>query len=140
MAFYCTLLLSAIAFAGDAPIEILVAEEGDAVSLAVHAEPGVVAFPACRAVGWERVDDDTGQYVALAGPACGPMEDALWPGEEGLNIRFQPTITTFQVVRPIVIYGLGCRPGVPFALADCDSIEVLRGPNASLRPKAAPAE
>ena len=140
MAFYCSLFFSAIAFAGDAPIEILVAEEGDAVTLSVHAEQGAVAFPACRAVGWERVDDDTGQYVALPGPACGPMEDAIWPGEDGMNVRFQPAISTFQIVRPIVIYGLGCRPGVPFALADCDSVEVLRGPNASLRPKPKPAE
>lgn len=140
MYLYSMVFLSATAFAGDAPIEILVQEEGDAVSLTVHAQTGSVALPACRAVGWERVDEETGEYVALPGPACGPMEDAIWPGDEGISVRFEPKSAGFQVVRPVVVYGVGCRPGVPFAMADCDSIEVIRGPNASIRPKAPPAK
>lgn len=136
MYLYITLYLSATALAGDAPIELLVQEGGDSVTVAVHAQSGSVAMPSCRAVGWERLDDDTGQYVPLPGPACGPLEDAIWPGDDGLEVRFQPKVLAYQVVRPVVVYGVGCRPGVPFALADCDSIEVLRGPNASIRPKA----
>ena len=139
MYLYTALFLFATALAGDAPIELLVQEEGDAVSLSVHAQAGSVALPACRAVGWERLDDDTGQYVALPGPACGPLQDAIWPGDDGINERFQPKVMSYQVVRPVVVYGVGCRPGVPFALAGCDSVEVIRGPNASIRPKATQA-
>lgn len=134
---FVLLLALPIASADSAPVELLVVEEGNAVQVTVHAQEGSVALPACRAVGWERVDDDAGGYVPLPGPACGPMEDALWVGAEGLTARYAPAVGGFQVVRPVVVYGVGCRRGLPFALADCDSIEVLRGPSASVRPKAA---
>lgn len=132
------LLALALARAGDAPpVEIVVQEEGDAVTVSVRVLDAGIALPGCRAVGWEGLDEDAGGFAPLPGPACGPMTEAIWLGDSEYTSRFVPKVGGFQVVRPVVVYGVGCRRGLPFSLADCDSIDMVRGSNASVRPKAA---
>lgn len=132
------LLGFSVALAGDSlPLELVVQEEGSAVAVSVRVLDPSIALPACRAIGWEGLDDSVGGFAPLPGAACGPMTEALWLGDQELTARYAPTGGGFQVVRPVVVYGVGCRRGMPFALASCDSIEVIRGQNASVRPKAA---
>ncbi len=132
------LLAASLAHAGDPqPVEIVVQEEGTAVTVSVRVLDASVALPGCRAVGWEGLDDDVGGFAPLPGAACGPMTEAIWLGDGEYTARYAPTVGGFQVVRPVVVYGVGCRRGLPFALAGCDSVEVLRGSNASVRPKQA---
>lgn len=132
------LLGLSLARAGDGvPLELMVQELGDSVTVSVRVLDRSIALPACRAVGWEGLDDDLGAFAPLPGPACGATSEAIWLGDEELTATFKPSAGGFQVVRPVVVYGVGCRRGLPFALAGCDRVEVLRGPNASVRPKAA---
>lgn len=135
------MLALSLARAGDAlPVEILVLEEGDAVQVSVRVLDPSIALPGCRAVGWEGLDDDVGGFAPLPGQACGPMTEALWLGDTEYVARFVPAAGGFQVVRPVVVYGVGCRRGVPFELASCDQVLVVRGNNASVRPKQAKEE
>lgn len=132
--FFALLMTSAaLAQSGVAPIEILVVHDGDHAEISVRAVGSPVAVPACRGVGWERFDDATGGYVPLPGPACGPQAPALWLDGQGTTFSYTPTTSGFQVLRPVVVYGVGCRQGLPFSLADCDAVEALAGPNAPVR-------
>lgn len=124
---------SALAGQDAIPIEILLIPQDDHVQVDVRAPGQAVALPSCRAVGWERFDDDSKGYLPITGSPCGPMAPATWLTGDGISVTYAPTTPGFQVVRPVVVYGVGCRQGLPLALADCDSIEVMRGPSATLQ-------
>lgn len=132
-------LLVGLATAEVPPVEMFVGDEGGRVVVSVRATTRAVFIPSCRALSWERFDEATQTYAALPGPACGPMAPAIPLDEKGVNLEEAPLTAGFQVVRPVLIYGVGCRPGLPLPLAECDRIDALIGPYAPVRGASPPA-
>ena len=133
------LVFSAFA-APTSSIEMFVVEEGAVPVLSLRPTGPPVAIPACRAVGWEQFDEASGAYQPLPGEACGAMAPARWLDAEGLSVTYEPSRSGFHVVRAVVVYGVGCRKGLPLELADCDEIVVVRGPNINIRGTAASSD
>lgn len=134
------LILALGARAQEAPVEIFVSDDAGEVEVSVRATGRPVFIPGCRAIGWERFDDATKSYVPIEAAPCGPLTAAVQVDSKGLTLLEAPSVTGFQVLRPVLVYGTGCRPGLPLPLADCDNISALVGPYAPLRGASAPAK
>lgn len=132
-------LLLGLAHADVPPVEMFVTDEGGRVVISVRATTRSVFIPSCRALSWERFDEATQTYSALPGAPCGPMAAAIPLDEKGMTLEEAPLTAGFQVVRPVLVYGMGCRPGLPLPIAECDRIDALIGPYTPVR-GAAPAE
>jgi hypothetical protein len=101
----------------------------------VRASSAPVFVPACGGVGWERFDENTGKFVALPTPPCGPLKPAIVVGSDGLQATLSATLpgAGMHVVRAVVVFSEKCTENKPFPLADCSELAHVFGPNQVVR-------
>lgn len=129
-------LVTLAAAVSAAPLVTIVVSPGDQPAVVVKASGAAVSVPTCRGVVWERFDAEAGRYVAVNVTPCGPLADALILDKDGTRFELSFNVESAQVVRPVVVAGVGCREGRPFPLAGCTRVEAVEGPTMTIRPKA----
>jgi hypothetical protein len=128
------LVTLAAAVSAAPPVTIMVSP-GEQPAVVVKASGASVSVPACRGVVWERFDAEAGRYVPVDATPCGPLKEALILDKDGTRFALSFVAESAQVVRPVVVAGIGCREARPFPLAACTRVEAVEGPTITVRPK-----
>lgn len=100
---------------------------GGAVSVTVtNGGRAPIFLPTCQALTFERLEGET--YVELSPEPCAAEAEAirLMPKEKRV-VTATPIASGAHILRPMVTFGVGCRPGLPLDQAECERFEVVRG-------------
>ncbi|HCH63577.1 MAG TPA: hypothetical protein DFR83_12295 [Deltaproteobacteria bacterium] len=108
----------------------------DAAVPTVRVEPlesKSLMIPACRGVVWQRFDEKEARYVPISKRSCGVMSPGQIVPAQGKSFAVDGPVSDGDVVRAVVVTGLECTVGKPFALADCTKVVVLEGSTMTVR-------
>lgn len=123
-------LVPAVLAAEPVTIEVL---DGTEAAVRVTATGAAVLVPACRGVVWERFDADANRYEPVSLSPCGPLAPGLTLDKQGTRFVLDAEVSTAQVIRAVVVVGLGCKMDRPFPLARCEEVSVVEGPTLTVR-------
>ena len=118
--------------AGPARVSI-VADAGVPTVLVEPTGTETVMIPACRGVVWQRFDEKEGRYLPISKRSCGVMSPGQVVPKQGKTFAVDGPISDGDVVRAVVVTGLECTVGQPFALADCATVVVVEGSTMTVR-------
>lgn len=107
--------------------------EGPQTAVRVAATGAPVLVPACRGVVWERFDAEANRYEPVSLSPCGPLAPGLTLDKEGTRFVLDAEVTAAQVVRAVVVFGMGCQMDRPFPLARCEQVRSVEGPTLTVR-------
>ena len=124
-----------VALAQDAPATLSLDRDAAPPTVTLTATPaaeGGLFLPDCRGAVWELLDSD-GVYRTLPAPACGPSAPprAVPAGGQTFSPPAPPRYPA--AMRLVVTVGTGCDAEQPFALAGCQAVTTLTGPNINLQ-------
>lgn len=92
-----------------------------------------VSIPACRGVVWQRFDADANSYIPISNRACPSFTVGVVLPDEGRTFEVDAPIKEGEIVRAVVVTGVGCTPALPFPMASCKSVVAVEGPTITVR-------
>ena len=129
----CVPIMSGMAHAADPATVSVVANAKVPTVRVAAAGTGDVMVPACRGVVWQRFDEAAAGYVPVSTRPCTAMEPGQLVSPKGREFTIDGRVSDGDVVRAVVVVGVGCTTGQPFELADCDSVMVVEGTTTTVR-------
>jgi hypothetical protein len=126
------LMGSVTAAFAEAPVQVTASAEPEPF-VEVTASVLDVSLPACRGVVWERFDPDARVFLPISASPCAAMSPSTPVEAAALRFALDGDPQGSQVIRAVVVVGLGCRKNVPFELAGCKQVVSVKGPNINLK-------
>jgi len=118
------LLLASLATASQVALSVQRLPSGDALAVQVHnGGPGPVTVPSCETLQVEVFDPAAERWTPVPSRACQRTEPAmsLEPGEHTFQVPI--AVQASALVRVVLVFGLGCREGLPLDEAGCSGHE-----------------
>ncbi len=134
------LLLTAAGAALGQPVVAIELEKprfpsGEEISATVRNEGGVAIFvPACETMQLETFDADSGRWIPEQNRVCPETKAAIALDEGTHTLTTSLEVDRFTVVRLVLAYGVGCRPGYSLEAAGCVEFSAAISGNITVSP------